>query len=124
MKKLKKILLILAIPLSCFAAKPVEHVCRPADDVTSRFYYGGQAFKLKVSDDCLLLTSLEAKDQYWSWKVYSSNSFGDKEGVRKFCSKADDGYIGNPAIWREGKMQLISFDESGATYRFNCHLFK
>jgi hypothetical protein len=123
MKKLKQILLILAVPLSCFAAKPVEYVCRSADIGTSLFYHG-EVFKLKVNDDCLMLTSLEAKDTAWSWKIYSSNSLGDKEGLRNLCNKADDGLIGQPAIWRQGKMKFISFDEDRAPSRFNCQLYK
>lgn len=109
----------------CWAAKK-NFVCTPADAGT-QIVYGGKLFSVSVDSTCITLLNLENKTKEWSWKVSLTNSLGDLEGSRQFCNKKDDGYIGNPAVWKMSAMKLITFnistDNFGTNHNtFNCQV--
>jgi hypothetical protein len=109
----------------CWAAKKV-FVCTPADAGT-QIVYGGKLFSVSVDSTCIRLLNLENKTKEWSWKVSLTNSLGDLEGSRQFCTKKDDGYIGNPAVWKMSAMKLITFNVStenlsSSANTFNCQV--
>lgn len=94
------------------------YTCKPLTPETA-FTFQGQLFKLKVEKDCFDLKSHESKE-HWSWKVVTSNSIGDKDGVRKFCKEPDDGFPGNPAYWKQDSKLFYTFDTK-QIHKFQCY---
>ena len=106
---MKKILIsLLLCSVSCAWATKKVFVCTPAD-IPTQIMYGGKLFSISVDSTCIKLLNLEDKKMDWSWKVNLTNSLGDLEGSRHNCTKKDDGWIGNPAIWRMSEMKFIAF---------------
>jgi hypothetical protein len=124
---MKKILIsLLLFAVSCAWATKKVFVCTPADAGT-QIMYGGKLFSVSVESTCIRLLNLEDKTKDWSWKVSLANSLGDLEGSRQFCTKKDDGYIGNPAVWKMSEMKLITFNVStgslgSSANTFNCQV--
>jgi hypothetical protein len=100
-------------------ASTQSYVCSPLDAQT-QVAHGGTAFKLTLSADCMTLINLKDRSMEWTWKVSVRGSFGDLEGVRKFCDRPDDGMLGSPAVWRQERGRFTIFDESRDSYRFGC----
>jgi hypothetical protein len=124
---MKKILIsLLLFSVSSAWATKKNFVCTPADAGT-QIVYGGKLFSVSVDSTCIRLLNLENKTKEWSWKVSLTNSLGDLEGSRQFCNKKDDGYIGNPAVWKMSAMKLITFNVStdnlgSSANTFNCQV--
>ena len=111
---------------NCAWATKKVFVCTPADAIT-QITYGGKLFSVSIDSTCIKLLNLEDKTKDWSWKVSLTNSLGDLEGSRRFCTKKDDGLIGNPAIWKMSEMKLIAFsipeNNFGQSFNiFNCQV--
>ena len=124
MKKILISLFLFSVTSSWATTK--NFVCTPADAGT-QIVYGGKLFSVSVDSTCIRLLNLENKTKEWSWKVSLTNSLGDLEGSRQFCTKKDDGYIGNPAVWKMSAMKLITFnistDNLGSNHNtFNCQV--
>jgi hypothetical protein len=96
-----------------------QYVCTPQDLKTAT-YYGGILFSLTVDNQCINLVSLKEKDQYWTWKISIKNSFGDAEGSRHYCTRKDEGMLGNPAIWERNKKTFSTFELSRGLMTFKC----
>lgn len=116
---------LMLVNLPAWATKKV-FVCTPADAIT-QITYGGKLFSVSIDSTCIKLLNLEDKTKDWSWKVSLTNSLGDLEGSRRFCTKKDDGLIGNPAIWKMSEMKLIAFsipeNNFGQSFNiFNCQV--
>ncbi len=120
MKKLLISILLFSVN-SAWATKKV-FVCTPADAPT-QIAYGGKLFSVSVDSACIKLLNLEDKTKDWSWKVSLTNSLGDLEGSRHYCTKKDDGLIGNPAIWKMSEMKLITFNTSTNYLGYNNNTF-
>lgn len=116
------IVIVLLSPFAAFASKPLEYVCTP-DDAATQLAFLGKAFKVSVSEDCISLYNLEDINRSWSWKVFSRDSMGNKEGSRHFCDKKDSGWIGSPAIWRQSELRLTAFSEKRLPNSFTCLVF-
>jgi len=80
-------------------------------------------FSISVDSTCIKLLNLEDKKMDWSWKVNLTNSLGDLEGSRHNCTKKDDGWIGNPAIWKMSEMKFIAFNTSTNNSGFSASTF-
>jgi len=125
MTKILIALLLFSVGSSWATTK--NFVCTPADAGT-QIVYGGKLFSVSVDSTCIRLLNLENKTKEWSWKVSLTNTLGDLEGSRQFCTKKDDGYIGNPAVWKMSAMKLITFnistDNLGTNHNtFNCLVY-
>ena len=120
MKKFLISLLLFSASYS-WASKQV-FVCTPADAPT-QIAYGGKLFSVSIDSACIKLLNLEDKTKDWSWKVSLTNSLGDLEGSRHYCTKKDDGLIGNPAIWKMSEMKLITFNTSTNYLGYNNNTF-
>ena len=120
---MKKILIsLLLFSVSCAWATKKVFVCTPAD-IPTQIMYGGKLFSLSVDSACIKLLNLEDKSRDWSWKVSLTNSLGDLEGSRHFCTKKDDGLIGNPAVWKMSELKLITFNTSTNNSGFSASTF-
>lgn len=120
---MKKILLtILLFSISSAWATKKIYVCTAADTPT-QIMYRGKLFSVSVDSTCIKLLNLEDKKLDWSWKVSLKNTRGDLEGSRHDCTKNDDGWIGNPVIWRETEMKLIAFNSMANNAGFSSSTF-
>lgn len=120
---MKKILIsLLLFSTSYVGAANKVFVCTPADAPT-QIMYGGKIFSVSVNSSCIKLLNLEDKLKDWSWKVSLTSSLGDLEGSRHNCTKNDDGWIGNPAIWRMSEMKLIVFNTAANNFGFTASTF-
>ncbi len=120
---MKKILLtIILFSINSAWAEKKIYVCTAADTPT-QIMYRGKLFSVSVEPTCIKLLNLEDKKLDWSWRVNLKNSLGDLEGSRHDCSKNDEGWIGNPAIWRLSEMKLIAFNAATKNYGFSASTF-
>lgn len=90
-----------------------------ADDYQTTATFQGRLFYFTLDANCMKLKNTENKDT-WSWKINVNNSLGDSEGSRNSCKEADDGWIGNPAIWKSQDRKLISMDMHLGKASFSC----
>jgi len=121
LKNLFKFILI----FFCISSYGQTYVCTPSDSKTQLTYLG-KLFLLTIDTKCIKLRSLQHKSDSWHWKVTLTNSLGDVEGSRHFCDQKDDGWIGNPAVWRKSSKKLIVFQSDGPTgadvMSFDCQV--
>jgi hypothetical protein len=90
-----------------------------ADDYQTVSTFRGKLFYFTLDSNCMKLKNTETKDT-WSWKINLKNSLGDTEGSRNLCDKNDDGWVGNPAIWKSQDRKLISMDMHLGKTSFSC----
>jgi hypothetical protein len=120
---MKKIFISILIFSSSYSwASKQVFVCTAADKPT-QIMYRGKLFSVSVDSTCIKLLNLEDKKLDWSWKVSLKNSLGDLEGSRHDCSKNDEGWIGNPVIWRSSELKLIAFNSATNNFGFSASSF-
>jgi len=90
-----------------------------ADDYQTASSFRGKLFYFTTDGNCMRLKNTETKDT-WSWKINLKNSLGDTEGSRNSCNKNDDGWVGNPAIWKSQDRKLVSMDMNLGKTSFSC----
>jgi len=116
-------IIISALLCFCFIANAQnkKYVCTPENQQT-QIYFQGKLFALSVTNKCLSLQNMERKNATWSWKVHTTNSLGDAEGVRATnCNDPTSVSVGEPAVWysSDKNLHVLSARQKDT---FNCEI--